>query len=245
MRIRTIKPEFWYDEDLSGISETAVLLAIGLLNYADDEGYFNANEELIKAALFPLRKLSKPVERALSELESIGWVALYDGGDGKSYGCVSNFRAHQVISHPRASRIKDKCVERNAVVKEVAVKKRPAQQGTKWIMDLWNESAAVGLPQCAKWTAKRDGHAKTRLKEYPDKASWVEAISVINKSTFLTGDNDRGWKASIDWLIERRDSITRLLEGRYQDDKKADYKNESWDKVKNPNAKGGEDGFVF
>nr|MBF6067360.1 primosomal protein [Klebsiella pneumoniae] len=36
-RIRTIKPEFWTDEDMAEVSEPACLLAIGLLNYADDE----------------------------------------------------------------------------------------------------------------------------------------------------------------------------------------------------------------
>ena len=57
-RIRTIKPEFWTDEDLSEVSEAACLLAIGLLNYADDEGYFNANPKLVKAAVFPIREQS-------------------------------------------------------------------------------------------------------------------------------------------------------------------------------------------
>ncbi|SWD82810.1 primosomal protein I [Klebsiella pneumoniae] len=57
-RIRTIKPEFWTDEDMAEVSEPACLLAIGLLNYADDEGYFNANPKLIKAAVFPIREPS-------------------------------------------------------------------------------------------------------------------------------------------------------------------------------------------
>lgn len=60
-RIRTIKPEFWTDEDMAEVSEPACLLAIGLLNYADDEGYFNANPKLIKAAVFPIREPSVPI----------------------------------------------------------------------------------------------------------------------------------------------------------------------------------------
>ena len=60
-RIRTIKPEFWTDEDMAELSEPACLLAIGLLNYADDEGYFNANPKLIKAAVFPIREPSVPI----------------------------------------------------------------------------------------------------------------------------------------------------------------------------------------
>ena len=49
-RIRTIKPEFWQDEDLATLSEPALILAAGLLNHADDEGYFRAHPGLIKAA---------------------------------------------------------------------------------------------------------------------------------------------------------------------------------------------------
>lgn len=60
-RIRTIKPTFWTDEDMAEISESACLLAIGLLNYADDEGYFNANPKLIKAAVFPIRETSRSI----------------------------------------------------------------------------------------------------------------------------------------------------------------------------------------
>ena len=56
MRIRTIKPEFWSSLDLAPLSEPALLLAAGLLNYADDEGYFVADERLIRAALQKIKK---------------------------------------------------------------------------------------------------------------------------------------------------------------------------------------------
>lgn len=53
MRIRTLKPEFWAHETLSRLPHFTRLMAIGLLNLADDEGYFYANPILIRAALFP------------------------------------------------------------------------------------------------------------------------------------------------------------------------------------------------
>ncbi|STT55946.1 primosomal protein I [Klebsiella pneumoniae] len=52
-RIRTIKPEFWTDEDMAEVSEPACLLAIGLLNYADDEGYFQCKPEAYQSCSFP------------------------------------------------------------------------------------------------------------------------------------------------------------------------------------------------
>ena len=106
-RIRTIKPEFWRDEDLSSISVEASLLAIGLLNVADDEGYFNANHKLIEADVFPLRELSVSIHELLSELSKIGYITIYDGSDGKKYGHVTNFSKHQKVNRSVPSKIKD------------------------------------------------------------------------------------------------------------------------------------------
>lgn len=106
-RIRTIKPEFWLDEDLAEVSEPALLLAIGLLNYSDDDGYFKAHAGLLKAQVFPLRELSATVPVLLQELSSIGYIRLFFGSDGKEYGAVINFRKHQVISKYKESKIKE------------------------------------------------------------------------------------------------------------------------------------------
>lgn len=106
-RIRTIKPEFWQDEHISSLSPEAALLAIGLLNQADDEGYFNANPRLIQSCVFPLRELSRTVPVLLQDLVGIGYVQLFSGSDGKRYGQVANFVKHQVINKPKPSKIKD------------------------------------------------------------------------------------------------------------------------------------------
>jgi len=106
-RIRTIKPEFWRDENLSNVSAEACLLAIGLLNHCDDEGYFNANPKLVESDVFPLRKLSVTTTVALRELSGIGYIRVFDGTDGKSYGHIVNFLKHQVINKKTPSKIKD------------------------------------------------------------------------------------------------------------------------------------------
>lgn len=108
-RIRTIKPEFWTDEDMSEVSEAACLLAIGLLNYSDDEGYFNANPKLIKAAIFPIREQSGSIPVLMQELSSVGYISLFSSHDGKIYGLVNNFAKHQVINKAKKSIIKELC----------------------------------------------------------------------------------------------------------------------------------------
>lgn len=108
MRIRTVKPEFWQDEDLAEISETARLVAIGLLNMADDEGFFNANEKLVSSLLFPLTEPSVSIHECLNQLVQSGYLKLYPCKKGKKvYGQVVNFLKHQKVNRPSHSKIKD------------------------------------------------------------------------------------------------------------------------------------------
>ena len=106
-RIRTVKPEFWLDEDLSGVNPESALLAIGLLNYSDDYGYFKAHPGLIQAAIFPLRELSYTVPRMIDELSRIGYIELWSGVDGKKYGRVLTFSTHQRVDRKKPSVISE------------------------------------------------------------------------------------------------------------------------------------------
>lgn len=109
-RIRTIKPEFWKHEDLSALPEVVHLAAAALLNYADDEGFFNANPLLVKAEIFPIREPSVSIPEIFRRLQEIGYIDLGTGDDGKKYGRIRNFAAHQRISHPTASKIANKSI---------------------------------------------------------------------------------------------------------------------------------------
>lgn len=104
-RIRTIKPEFWQSEKLAGLSEHARLLAIALLNHADDEGYFMANVALVRASCFPFDDDSRKTIGSLQELSAIGYIAIMDAS-GKAIGRVTNFLEHQRIDKPAVSKLK-------------------------------------------------------------------------------------------------------------------------------------------
>jgi hypothetical protein len=106
MRIRTIKPEFWMHEKLAEKSEFTRLLAIAILNWADDEGYFMANPTLIKGQLFPFLDDSKIIPRSIQDLSSVGWIELSEDEDGRSIGRVTNFAKHQRVDKPKPSIIK-------------------------------------------------------------------------------------------------------------------------------------------
>jgi len=105
-RIRTIKPEFWLDEDLSELSPEEHLFAAALLNHCDDEGYFKANPKLLHAQIFALRDLSGTVPVFVQSLQNIGYLRTFTGSDGKNYGHVINFKKHQSINKAKPSQIK-------------------------------------------------------------------------------------------------------------------------------------------
>ena len=106
-RIRSIKPEFFTNEKLSALPEvTHYGMAAGLLTYADDEGYFNANPGLIRAALFPLRDPSVSIHDMLTQLSGIDFIQIIECSDGRKYGHIKEFSTHQYINRPTESKIK-------------------------------------------------------------------------------------------------------------------------------------------
>ena len=106
MRIRTIKPEFWMHEGIASCSEFARLLAIALLNWSDDEGYFMANPILIRGQVFPFLDDSKIIPRSLQDLSRVGWICLGKDDQGRDVGMVKNFTKHQRVDKPKPSSIK-------------------------------------------------------------------------------------------------------------------------------------------
>lgn len=102
MRIRTVKPRVWHDEQIIEISRDARLLFIVLITMADDEGRFLASPSVIVGHGYPEdMDALKRIPRWLAELEGTGLVQLY----GKRYGRLPSWDRHQKISHVTPSTI--------------------------------------------------------------------------------------------------------------------------------------------
>lgn len=238
-RIRTIKPEFWQHEDLSDLSEAAHMLAAALLNYADDEGYFNANPLLIKAACFPLREPSSPVPVSLQELSRIGYLRLGIGADSKRYGQIVNFCEHQVISHKKDSKIKDvgiawepsspvpvivhpegKGMEQGIEgkgIEEANASSSPGGDDTQSAVKAFNEIAAEqGWSQCQRLTKQRKASLNARLRSCGGIEGWKMALARARDAPWLNGESPSGWRVDFDFLI-RESKFTKLMEGGYDD----------------------------
>lgn len=78
----------------------------------------------------------------------------------------------------------------------------------------WNATALrCGLPQASRLTPDRVRMIGARLKDY-GLDGWTQALANIERSSFLTGTNDRGWKASLDFLCQAK-SFGKVHDGGY------------------------------
>lgn len=112
MRIRTIKPEFWAHPIMSRLPYDSRILALGLLNLSDDEGYFDADPDYIRGAVL-FREDSSNVRRMLDELSRSGWITL-SGTPERPIGRVINFRKHQRVDRPQPSRLKQYALDESS-----------------------------------------------------------------------------------------------------------------------------------
>jgi hypothetical protein len=106
MRIRTVKPDYWQSEQPASVSREVRLLGLGLLNVADDEGYFRAHPGVIAGQLFPYDADGYEFVRgALPELVGSEWIEM-DPVSG--LGRIRKFAEHQRVDKPRPSNLKRK-----------------------------------------------------------------------------------------------------------------------------------------
>lgn len=89
---------------------------------------------------------------------------------------------------------------------------QPEEKDT--IIEKWNE---LGLHQVRTINSgtKRYKSLKARIDEY-SLEEVLEAIDNIHNSSFLKGNNNRGWEITFDWFT-KPNNFTKVLEGQYKD----------------------------
>lgn len=92
------------------------------------------------------------------------------------------------------------------------------------LASLWNE--IVGKPSVMELSKGRTAKARLRLKER-SLDQWREVFEQIKNTPFLCGENDRGWRATFDWIISNDENALKVLEGKYGRNKN----NCNWDEL--------------
>lgn len=93
---------------------------------------------------------------------------------------------------------------------------RPPRVLVKEAFDAYNAVAeALGLPIAKKLdVGKRREHLANRLVQVGGIEGWLGALAMIEHCPHLLGENDRGWKADLDFLLQPS-KLQQLIEGRY------------------------------
>ena len=102
--------------------------------------------------------------------------------------------------------------------KNQLVKKRESGKNKETIdkiVELYNQ-ICLSLPKAKILTKARKKKIKARLKTYSIE-DFETAFRKTEASSFLRGENDRGWTANLNWLIDRDDNMAKVLEDSYID----------------------------
>lgn len=253
-RKRMIDPNIWQSEDFSKLSTLAKLVFIGLFSLADDEGRGRCNPIYLKSSLFPYEEdiRSTDIDKTLSEISSNMSVIFYSC-DGSSYYSLLSWNTFQKIDRPSESKIPeydektmeklfDECsMNTRRVVSpnknRIEDNKKRKEDKRIRIKDIYN-SICTNLPQVQKLTEKREKVIDRFIKEFTEE-QFEQICKIANSSNFLTGQNDRKWKADFDFLM-RTDKATNVLEGKYSNNKGGidDFK-ELWEEARQEDEQNG------
>ena len=93
----------------------------------------------------------------------------------------------------------------------------PAPDDAALAVDHFNAIASnASWPKVQKLTPQRRSAVKARIKDIGGLGAWREQMIRASNSQHLTGNNNRGWVATFDWL-SKAENFTKLIEGNYDD----------------------------
>lgn len=171
---------------------------------------------------------TRGVRKALASLEEKGLLLIGKNGKGNKYRAIRPEIEEQSSANENIEE-QSSAIQRNKVplIEEQSsynnidnklddklafkesIKESPKPED---VVKLYNETC-VSLPHVKTLTAKRIKAVNARLKTYSI-ADIQKAFSMAEASKFLKGDNDRGWRADFDWLINENNMV-KVLEERY------------------------------
>lgn len=87
-----------------------------------------------------------------------------------------------------------------------------AGHDARWFMERYNELCPK-MPHAISMSAERRKHLAARISEYGEEGV-LEMLRLAGESPFLSGENSRGWKADLTWLL-LPSNFEKVIEGRY------------------------------
>jgi hypothetical protein len=160
----------------------------------------------------------RTVQRAMTQVSASGVIGAMSATSGApvapSAPPVASERVSRVHAHAQME-LPSEVLPTKEVKKDTPPPpKGPSRTICLEAFEAYNATALrCGLPQAARMTPDRERRIAARLKDYGIEG-WQRALANIEKSSFLTGTNDRGWRASLDFLLQA-ESFGKVHDGGY------------------------------
>lgn len=236
MRMRTIKPGFFTNEDLADLSPLTRILFAGLWCYADREGRFEWRPRRIKVEILPYDKCN--VRALLDELTAHGFIQRYTDGT-EEYGLVISFQQHQrphvneqpsiLPCPPQGNGATTKAVPEHNQGGAMDAQSLGVRTVVETVVGGLNNDAPPAADAAPKPRAKRapsgevqetltwfaERYAALRGSPYPVTAGDAVALSRLRKTFEMAEIRvrlERGLTADDDWL-DKTDRSLKLLAG--------------------------------
>jgi hypothetical protein len=214
-RVRTIKPQFWLDENLGKVSRDVRLLYIGLWNLSDDHGVFEWRPQKIKIQLCPYDTDidGEKIERWLEELVAIGDIMSFEY-ENKKYGFIPTFLSHQDIKNPSKWTFAPVPEAKTATLPQPYPSPAPALplgnryigNRLKYINSVFQHWNNQGIIIHRKLTPEIERRISSALKEYTEDE--INA-AISNYATIQKGDYWFKYKWTLSYFLTRKGNIER------------------------------------
>lgn len=223
----------WIDAWLNGsvaseltLAEQAVFIRL-LLYSGRDSGYLRENDGIPLSRIRLSRKVDVPIStlnRTIKKCLKFDKITKLEDGTlyvthYTKYALNSDYirrlqresgDSTQEFSDPKSEKKGEFSdpIEDDTITKKKRRKKAHTQisevqkKQVNAVVALWNK-ICTNLPKVMTVGAQRESNILNRVSEHPHTKEWQQVFSWLNESPHHRGDNERGWVATIDFIIER------------------------------------------
>ena len=131
---------------------------------------------------------------------------------------LNNVKSHEItLNDVKNNRTEQNRTEQNRTEQNRTEEKRNEEKVDvpyEKIKDEFNQ-ICVSFPKVIQLSDSRKKKIKLRWEQLKTLEKFIELFTTTENTLFLKGQNERGWKASFDWLLENDRNCLKVLERQY------------------------------
>lgn len=213
-----------FDEIVAKLSLKSALFFTWCIPNLDIGGKILGDSHYLKGNIVPYRAdfSIKDIEKILVELSESGLITVY--GNSYKYLKFNGFEKNQKLNPDKEaeSEIPDPTPDQLQSNSRLTLPKDKLKisisKEEEEVLSHWNTFAKDnGLSTILSLSGKRRRGISTRLKE--NQFDLRKIFEQIEKSDFLKGKNDRGWKVDFDFIFCSANNYLKIMEGKYANNK--------------------------